>query len=71
MAVYLQNGLITPEEARQKLVNDKMSGYSFLKGVELEEPTEEEQQEIEQMMNKDKGTKDEDNSKRQPQKKKK
>ena len=52
MAVYLQNGLITPEEARQKLVNDKMSGYSFLKGVELEEPTEEEQQEIEEMMKK-------------------
>ena len=62
MAVYLQNGLITPEEARQKLVNDKMSGYSFLKGVELEEPTEEEQQEIEEMMNKDKGTKDEDDT---------
>lgn len=62
MAVYLQNGLITPEEARQKLVNDKMSGYSFLKGVELEEPTEEEQKEIEEMMNKDKGTKDEDNT---------
>lgn len=59
MAVYLQNGLITPEEARQKLVNDKMSGYSFLKGVELEEPTPEEQQDIEQMMNKEQEGKDE------------
>lgn len=59
MALYLQNGLITPEEARQKLVNDKMSGYSFLKGVELEEPTPEEQQEIEQMMNKEQEGKDE------------
>lgn len=51
MAIYLQNGIITPEEARQKVVEDKMSGYAFLKGIELEEPTPEEQQEIEQMMN--------------------
>ena len=55
--VYIQNGIITPEEARQRLVNDKMSGYSFLKGVEMEEPTPEEQQEIENMM---KGMKDND-----------
>ena len=55
MALYLQNNLITPEEARQKLVNDKSSGFAFLKGVEMEEPTPEEQQEIEQMMKKQDG----------------
>lgn len=51
ISIYLQNGIITPEEARQKIVEDKMSGFAFLKGVEMEEPTPEEQQEIEQMMN--------------------
>ncbi len=51
ISVYLQNGIITPEEARQKIVEDKMSGFAFLRGVEMEEPTPEEQQEIEQMMN--------------------
>ena len=51
ISVYLQNGIITPEEARQKIVEDKMSGFAFLRGIELEEPTPEEQQEIEQMMN--------------------
>ena len=56
---YLQNNIITPEEARQKLVNDKMSGFAFLKGVEKEEPSEEEQQEIEMMMNKGEGEKEE------------
>ena len=50
ISVYLQNGIITPEEARQKIVEDKMSGFAFLKGVEMEEPTEEEQQDIENMM---------------------
>lgn len=51
---YIQAGVITPEEARQRIANDKTSGYAFLKGVEMEEPTPEEQQDIEQMMNKDK-----------------
>ena len=50
MSIYLQNNVITSEEARQMLVNDKMSGYSFLKGVEKEEPTKEEEEEIEKMM---------------------
>lgn len=54
---YLQNNIITPEEARQKIVNDKMSGFAFLKGVEKEEPSEEEQQEIMNMM---KGTEKEE-----------
>lgn len=70
MQIYLQNNIITTEEARQKLVNDKMSGYSFLKGIEKEEPTKEEKAEIEEMMKKadkdeieDKEGKDEDDTK--------
>lgn len=60
-AIYLSNGVITPEEARTKLIEDKTSGYSFLKGIEFEEPSEQEQQEIEQMMKEQQGkAKDED-----------
>ena len=49
-AIYIANGVISPEEARMRLVEDKTAGYSFLKGVELEEPSEEDKAEIEQMM---------------------
>lgn len=59
IAIYLQNNIITPEEARQKIVNDKMSGFGFLKGVEMEEPNEEDIQEIENIME-EKEVKDED-----------
>ena len=62
IALYLQNGIITPEEARQKIVEDKMSGFAFLRGVEMEEPDEQEQQEIENMYN-EVNKKEEENSK--------
>lgn len=61
-AIYLQTGVITPEEARMKLTEDKTAGYSFLKGMEEDEPTEEEKKEIENLMNGAKGDEDtEDN----------
>lgn len=49
-AIYIANGVISPEEARMRLVEDKTAGYSFLKGVEMEEPSDEDKAEIENMI---------------------